>query len=238
MKGARQAQGGLTLIELMITLTIAALLLMLGLPSFSEWIRNTQIRAAAESILAGVGKARLEAIRRNAGMTFSLTNNLTASCALDAGGTAWVVSQFPVAGLCHKAPDNTTSVIDSGFQPDSNPLIAQKNTLDAADHLVVESRQRNCSNTASTFSGALTFTGLGQLTADGNPNHVCAPASGLDYPRLVAIEVQGVGGGCLHADGKYRCLRIEILHGGQIKLCDPVITGNGDPRKCTIPGSL
>ena len=234
----RRIQGGLTLIELMITLAIAGLLLMAGLPSFSEWIRNAQIRGAAESILSGVTQARLEAIRRNAAMRFSLTGNLGSSCSLDAGGTAWVVSQFPVAGLCHKPTDTRTSVIEADFDESTNPLIAMKSSLEAADKLQVESRQRNCANSASTFGGSLVFTGLGQIEATGNPHHACAPGAGLDYTRLVAIEVQSASGGCQHADGKYRCLRVEVLHGGQIKLCDPLITANGDPRRCILPGPL
>ena len=58
-------QKGVTLIELMIGLVILGILLMVGLPSYSAWIQNTQIRTAAESILNGMQLARAEAVRRN-----------------------------------------------------------------------------------------------------------------------------------------------------------------------------
>jgi type IV fimbrial biogenesis protein FimT len=56
---------GFTLIELMIAITIMALLLFIALPNFSIWMQNTQIRTAGEAILNGLQLARAEAIRRN-----------------------------------------------------------------------------------------------------------------------------------------------------------------------------
>ena len=56
---------GFTLIELMITVAVFAILLYIALPNFSIWIQNTQIRTAGEAILNGMQLARTEAIRRN-----------------------------------------------------------------------------------------------------------------------------------------------------------------------------
>jgi type IV fimbrial biogenesis protein FimT len=61
----RTAQGGFTLVEIMISLTVLAILISLGAPSFGEWLQSQKIRAAAESILNGMQVARGEAIRRN-----------------------------------------------------------------------------------------------------------------------------------------------------------------------------
>lgn len=57
---------GVTLIELMIAITVLALLLTLGVPGYTQWIHNTQIRTAAEAAVNGIQTARAEAIRRNA----------------------------------------------------------------------------------------------------------------------------------------------------------------------------
>ncbi len=74
-------QKGVSLIELMIGLVILGILLMVGLPSYSAWIQNTQIRTAAESILNGMQLARAEAVRRNANvqLVFGAASSWTVS---------------------------------------------------------------------------------------------------------------------------------------------------------------
>jgi type IV fimbrial biogenesis protein FimT len=56
---------GVTLIELLIALVILAIMIFIGLPSFTAWIQNTQIRTAGEGIMSGMQLARSEAVRRN-----------------------------------------------------------------------------------------------------------------------------------------------------------------------------
>ena len=63
---------GFTLIELMITLGVFAVLTILALPSFNQWIANTKIRSTTESILAGFQLARTEAVRLNRGVRMTL----------------------------------------------------------------------------------------------------------------------------------------------------------------------
>ncbi len=55
---------GFTLLELMITLAIAALLIGLAAPSFTNMIKGNQIAAARASISAGIKGARGEAVER------------------------------------------------------------------------------------------------------------------------------------------------------------------------------
>jgi type IV fimbrial biogenesis protein FimT len=45
---------GVTLIELMIGMTIISCLLLVGMPSFTNWIKDLQIRSAAEAIQSGL----------------------------------------------------------------------------------------------------------------------------------------------------------------------------------------
>lgn len=77
---------GITVIEVMITLSVTAILMAIAAPSFNSWIRNTEIRSTAESLRAALQKARAEAISRNARVKLKLTDsngipNWTISCA-------------------------------------------------------------------------------------------------------------------------------------------------------------
>ena len=83
---------GVTLIELMIGITIISCLLLVGMPSFTNWIQDLQIRGAAESIHSGLLLARSEAIRRNRPVQLTLA---------DAGGLVeWRVGCASVDTAC------------------------------------------------------------------------------------------------------------------------------------------
>jgi len=91
---------GFTLIELVITITVVAVLIALGLPSFTEWIQNTQVRNAAESALNGLQVARSEAVRRNGYTQFIL-----------GPGTGWrVIALTPPSGGVGAACQETAEI--------------------------------------------------------------------------------------------------------------------------------
>ena len=90
---------GLTLIELTVTLLIAAILVVVAIPTFADWMRNAQIRTTAESIQNGLQLARAEAIRRNRAVQFQLT---------DVPGASWVV------GCVNPVDGGTAGVEDAG----------------------------------------------------------------------------------------------------------------------------
>jgi type IV fimbrial biogenesis protein FimT len=87
MLNGRARQGGMTLVEIMVSVAIVAMVLALAGPSARTWIQNTQIRSGAESILGGIKQARFEAIKRNTTVAFELT---------DANSTAWHVCIYDI----------------------------------------------------------------------------------------------------------------------------------------------
>lgn len=66
-RSARSA--GFTLIELMVTIAIAAVLLMIAIPSFQGVALTSQLRTLSNDLLASARVARSEAIKRNTVVT-------------------------------------------------------------------------------------------------------------------------------------------------------------------------
>ncbi len=81
-KGVRA--GGFTLIELMVTITLLAILLALGFPSMTTWIHNSKVRTVADGLQNGLRLAQAEALRRSRQTVFSLTNSTNPGTSLTA----------------------------------------------------------------------------------------------------------------------------------------------------------
>ena len=69
------AQRGFTIIELLVGLTLLAVLIGLGAPAMSSYLQTSKLQSVAASYYSGVQMARAEAIRRNARTEFVLTND-------------------------------------------------------------------------------------------------------------------------------------------------------------------
>ena len=74
---------GFTIVELLATLAVLALLLFVGVPSIGEFMQNQQIRVAGDAILNGLQVARAEAMRRN----------VSVQVAVNVPATGWTVSE-------------------------------------------------------------------------------------------------------------------------------------------------
>lgn len=90
MKNA--AERGFTLIELMVTIAILAILLGIGVPSFSDATLGSKLGSYANSMVASASLARSEAIKRNTTITLCVSAD-GASCATTGGWEqGWIVA--------------------------------------------------------------------------------------------------------------------------------------------------
>lgn len=77
---------GFTLVEMLVTLAIFAVLLMIALPSMRPFLQSQSVKNASMDIVSTVALARSEAIKRNATVDVKATNAADWSL-------GWVVSQ-------------------------------------------------------------------------------------------------------------------------------------------------
>ena len=77
-------QRGFTMIELLITITIAVILLTIAAPSFQSFIAQNRVESASNQLLASFAYARSEAIKRGARITVCKSSD-AANC----GGAGW-----------------------------------------------------------------------------------------------------------------------------------------------------
>lgn len=181
MLTSRRRSRGFNLIELMITVSVLALLLGMGVPAMSDWMHNTQLRSVAEALQNGIQKARAEAIRRNKPVGFWLVTPATgtpdATCAASSASASWVVSLDNPAGKCDVAASTTTAprtveVFGSSW---SGINVAAR----ASD--------------GTTAATSVTFNSFGQPVAGTMPIGLINLSHQQSGARLLRIEISSAG---------------------------------------------
>ena len=199
--------GGFSMIELAVTMTLIGLLMAAAFPSMSDWLRNLRVRKAAESMQYGLQKARTEALRRNQNVTFWLVTgaderNVDDSCRLSASAGSWVISQSDPTGQC-------------GTKPAALSVIETHAAGDGANGVTVAAAAAD-----ATSSQCVRFNGLGQLV-----DSVVPPDDGCRTPKQIStIDLTHISGA--------RQLRVMVSTGGGVRMCDRGVTDPADPRAC------
>jgi type IV fimbrial biogenesis protein FimT len=108
MKRHMPASRGFSMIELLVTVTLIAVLLGIAMPSFKGSRLNTVLRTSANNLLAGTHLARAEAIKRNTTVRLCVSANGT-SCGTGDWNQGWIVisgaevifREAPISNLFH-----------------------------------------------------------------------------------------------------------------------------------------
>jgi type IV fimbrial biogenesis protein FimT len=84
---------GFTLMELMVVLSIAAVVVGIGAPSLTQFLKNNRLTNTANDVLSGMVKARSEAIKLQTDVSMCRSNNPTAATptCTDAGTAGYIV---------------------------------------------------------------------------------------------------------------------------------------------------
>jgi type IV fimbrial biogenesis protein FimT len=168
---------GFTLVELMVTISLLAILLALAAPSFTTWIRNAQVRTVSDSLQNGIRLAQAEAIRRHRQVVFFLTNQATcnATTTADAGGSSWVLRTLPLTA------GDPVETVQCGQLADMTNVVA----IAGATALCFNSIGRQVANADPDVGGAAC-----NLDASGTSSFDVS-ASSADRPLRVLVTLGG-----------------------------------------------
>jgi Tfp pilus assembly protein FimT len=98
---------GLTFIELIISISIASILITLGIPAFIKWTQETAIRSQAEQLQAAILATRSYAVSRNEGVRLGFTETT--------GIASWRIG-------CIRVSINCPEIIESKSVSENNPI--------------------------------------------------------------------------------------------------------------------
>ncbi len=203
----RHAARGVTLIELIVTIALAATLVTLSIPSFVAWVRNAQIRSVADSLQNGLRVAQAEALRRNRQVVLGFTNdtpaagtNPFASATAVAGGRRWWLQTVPQVG----ETSSDVSYIAAGVVVDGASTVTIAND---------QSARTVCFGSTGRLVTNTSITGLssGSCTAAKTTFTVDQPPAST-----------------------YRTLKVIVQLGGQVRMCDPArpALSSASPEGC------
>lgn len=169
---------GFTLVELMITIFVAAILVALALPSFRETIIRTKVTTSTNSLMVAISLARSEAAKRGVPVAV-IANAGTSSW----GSTGWYVQ---ASSLDSSTPPNTVFTGGATFKIRTfGPFDANYNVTSAAT-------TTTCSG-ACTSDGQIVFDATGALIGATQVDlNVCRPDKKASEQNRIVIAQSGI----------------------------------------------
>ena len=198
MRRSRRASG-FTMIEMAVTMTIFAILVALGVPSMTTWIRNNKVRTVADSLQTGLRLAQAESLRRSRQVVFALTNSTTPTTVIPlpavANGRSWAIWTVPSMTDNSELPQ----FVDSGVLSNASANV----TINGVAAVCFNSMGRLVNNATSATA----------ITGAAN-NCVQPTAPPLQQPTAPPAHVFSV-----NTSGADRPLQINLSLGGQVHMC-------------------
>ncbi len=165
--------GGFTLVELIITLVIAAILLTIAAPNMSAFIQRDRLITQANEMVADLSLARSEAIKRGARVGVCKTGNPAADPPVcnTTGGDPWT------SGRVIWVDANNDGVVDAG-----EAVLRRTQALDGnGNRLFGQTGAENL----------IAFSALGMALAGGNGQLVFCDKRGPSKGVAIGIGVTG-----------------------------------------------
>jgi len=187
---------GFTLIEMVVSMTIFALLIVLTVPTMRVWVANAKVRATAESLQNGIRLAQTEALRRERLVVFTLTNTPNPQPGFT-GGTVGPYTYWAAQTVAANAGDTPVVVGFGPLAPDGSAVSIQN------------------------FYVSLCFNSVGRLVSEYSPGVPGAICLAPNFPTNGVFMWQLQVPNQAPADHP---LTVEVTLGGKIHICDPTQT--------------
>lgn len=192
---------GFSLIELMVVLSIMALLVMAAMPSFSTWVRNVKVRAVADDLQNALRTAQAEAVRRSRQMVFVRTGGATdavSSLSASADGARWAIVALPLG------EGNSAAIVEVGALGDAAAGVSITGSANALCFNSLGRLTANASVSTSVANAGCTVSG------GGSGAEFDITVNGADKPLKVTVALGGQVRLCdpaftLSADTPYGC---------------------------------
>lgn len=165
----KRALRGFTLVELMVTIAVAAILMMIAVPSFKHITASTQLTTVSNSLVNALNTARMEAIKRNGSTQFCA--GTSASNGTDTLGTA-----------CGSQLGAVYALVGASGAQTATPVLAAASSVASAMHFSnMVAVQYNAQGLAHKVGAGTTSLYAGPLVT------VCSTAIETDNQRIVSM---------------------------------------------------
>jgi type IV fimbrial biogenesis protein FimT len=203
MNNIRSFQRGISMLEVMVSIAIIAIVVAIGMPNLSSWMQNTQVRSSAESVLTGLQLARAEAVRQNTKTRFQLTDTT--------GMASWSISttrldrtDCPAGTDPYPCPVQSGAATESGKNARLGVSTASLATTDYSTPIAAA--------VGMSASPTVIFDAFGRVDST--------------VTNITRIDVTNA------AYSEARRMVITITDSGMAKLCDPSLPAT-NPRGCS-----
>lgn len=116
----RSSVSGFTLIELMVTVAVVAVLLTAATPSFLDALEKSRLRAVADQVVDFINSARIKSVKQGRDI----------NVAFDGSTTAWCIGANVAAEPTPGDPITTASACGCNTAPAACVVEGQRSTLD------------------------------------------------------------------------------------------------------------
>lgn len=163
---ARFSNHGFTLVELMITLTVAAILLVLSVPSFRDAMMNARMTLVVDALFSSLNFARATALEQNTNTEICPLGIVNSTVCGQNWALGWIVVSHPPTGAAALLRTYQTAA--------SDPVVTSVSgvtsiTFSAMGLAMTQSNFVVCDSRSSTFARSLMVLPTGFVQSSSVP---------------------------------------------------------------------